>query len=352
MKKILMGTVAALIATPAMAEVIELEHGSAMYDLLLPQAQSDCLFAGYHIAEVNSVDLDAEMINGTCSNGDISAPFQFTINNSPVINQLNALQEFYADQAELAAAEAAINAGLPLDESGEALDMEEVNERVELLEAALDALGKSEDLELGDYPIANQDPDYPHRSGYPHLNAWQWANYVYGPWFRSYFYPEVVRPWFDQRDHILNISYIVGDMLDDDFDAMIQEMFNAADNNNGKSEDNNRGNDFSDNSDVVKVDRQERSDLTDISDGSNETDAAVANRAAQAAQMLAEAAAANKATLEEWIDTNHPDETYVFVEAVDSSTLVYDITNEGGFTTRYTFSVDSDDVTLINQESV
>ena len=100
MKKILMGTAAALlIAAPAMAEVIELEHGSAMYDLLLPQAQSDCLFAGYHMAEVNSVDLDAEMINGTCSNGDISAPFQFTINNSPVINQLNALQEFYADQA-------------------------------------------------------------------------------------------------------------------------------------------------------------------------------------------------------------------------------------------------------------
>ena len=63
-----------------------------------------------------------------------------------------------------AAAEAAIDAGLPLDDSGEALDVEEVNQRIELLEAALDALGKSEELELGSYPIANQDPDYPHRS--------------------------------------------------------------------------------------------------------------------------------------------------------------------------------------------
>ena len=85
---------------------------------------------------------------------------------------------------------------------------------------------------------------------------------------------------------------------------MIQEMFNAADNNNGKSEDNNRGNDFSDNSDVVKVDRQERSDLTDISDSGNfAVQLILHNRcstsSSNASRMLQQL---TKQQLEEWID--------------------------------------------------
>ena len=243
MKKYILPVVAAgLLATPALAEVYPAPPGSALHELVSAQAHADCLFSSYHFVDNINVDANAMNIIATCTDGTDSGVFTFPINDNSVRAEVANLASFYSDTADLAAAEAAINAGLPLDASGEALDMEEVNERVELLEAALDALGKSEDLELGDYPIANQDPTYPSRWDYPQWNGWQWANYVYSPWFHNYFYPEVVRPWFDQQEHILNISYIVGDMLDDDFDAMIEEMFAAAtpvDNNNGKSEDNN-----------------------------------------------------------------------------------------------------------------
>ena len=133
-----------------------------------------------------------------------------------------------------------------------------------------------------------------------------------------------------------DLYYVIYDMSDADFDGLIENM--NADENKGPNSPAYVGEvDKSDNSNVVKVERQERSDLSNMGDDSS----------------WVQKQLGNQDVVEEYIENNHPSDEYEFVKFVNTNTMVYNITNEGGFTTQYTFRVDwGHNVTLVSQESV
>ena len=109
MKKLLLTTAAlAAAGSIATAEVIELEAGTPMYDIVSQQAQSDCLFSSYHMVEGIAVDLAAGNLHAQCSDGTDSGEFIFPI-PAGNLNDLIALQTMYDAQAAAAAEEAADN---------------------------------------------------------------------------------------------------------------------------------------------------------------------------------------------------------------------------------------------------
>lgn len=230
MKKLVLAVAATgMLATHAMAEVYPAPPGSALHELVSAQALSDCQFSTYPFVDNISVDADAMNIIATCTDGTDSGMFTFPINDPSVRAEVGNLAEFYSDTADLAAAEAAINAGLPLNDAGDDLNTEEALERMEVLEGALDALGKASDLELGEYPIANQDPTYPNYYDSPHFGScvWCWANWEYAPWLRNYFYPNVLDPWLAQHASIIGTQNAVSDMTDDEFNGLIASIYAA-----------------------------------------------------------------------------------------------------------------------------